>query len=97
MPTTHAKYTRTIYPYIPGDFNYSDQVWYITGPKSGFKLSASCVEVMKTWKCYTGSVPACDTQNSNTVVEKKGEYTYPFTLITITLNRQLRKRKEAGT
>ena len=26
-PIPHAKYRRTIYPFIPGDFNYSEQVW----------------------------------------------------------------------
>ena len=49
-----------IYPYIPGGFNYSDQVWYITGQKVGITLSASCAEVIIIQTCSTLSMPECD-------------------------------------
>ena len=27
-----------LYPYIPSGLSYSNQVWYVTGPKVGIKL-----------------------------------------------------------
>ena len=65
-PITHAKYTRTLYPYIPSGFNYfghhtvvrykpHDRTWF------GITLSVSCAEVIIFWICSACSVPACNT------------------------------------
>ena len=50
---------RAIYNYILIRPNNSDQVWYITGPKVGIKLSASCAEVNIIWMCSACSVTLC--------------------------------------
>ena len=42
-----------LYPYIHGGFNYSDPVWYVTGPKIGITLSSFFVEVIIICMCPT--------------------------------------------
>ena len=37
-----------LYPYIPGGFNYSNQLWYLSpGPKVWITLSVSFVEAIR--------------------------------------------------
>ena len=53
-PISHAKNMRTLYPYIPGGFNYSITfiVYILTKycTRSGITLSASCVDLNKIFQ-----------------------------------------------
>ena len=44
-PRPHAKFTRTLYPYIPGGFNYSDLFGTFDRSEAGITSSAFYVEV----------------------------------------------------
>ena len=62
-PRHRAKYTRTLYPYIPGSFNYSDSYGIPVGmhrPSVGIKLSYFCVEVIIFCYCSSCLVTACN-------------------------------------
>ena len=60
-PRYHAKYTRMLYPYIPGGFNYS-KPYGMHRSYVGITLYASCTEIIIIWICSAHSVLACDSR-----------------------------------